>query len=194
VVLLKSLTTDTYRQGRNHGQTSANRTKALRVFNFRSVHLHAAHLWCCQVKLPNLKLKTWPKQLLGSLPLDNMLPTETVLQKSLFHSSFSLSLDIAELLLENGADPNATNRFGKTPMFGAFITAKTMDKGVRLLVKFGGTKNVVDNDGRGCDDIFSNRLQDMQCSAAWTRAILSHSKPAEVSVYIKPHRRGCLKG
>jgi hypothetical protein len=40
-----------------------------RVFNFRSGHLHVAHLWCYQVKLPNLKLKTLPKQLLGSLPL-----------------------------------------------------------------------------------------------------------------------------
>jgi hypothetical protein len=41
-----------------------------RVFNFRSGNLHAAHLWCCRVKLPTLKLKIWPKQLLGSLPLD----------------------------------------------------------------------------------------------------------------------------
>ncbi len=41
-----------------------------RVFNLRSGHLHAAHLWCYQVKLPNLKLKIWPKQLLGSLPID----------------------------------------------------------------------------------------------------------------------------
>jgi hypothetical protein len=32
--------------------------------------LHAAHLWCYQVKLPSLKLKTQPKQLLSSLLLD----------------------------------------------------------------------------------------------------------------------------
>jgi hypothetical protein len=35
-----------------------------RVFNFLS-----EHFWCYQVKLPNLKLKTGPKQLLGSFPL-----------------------------------------------------------------------------------------------------------------------------
>ncbi len=45
-----------------------------RVFNFRSGHFHAAHLWCNPVKLLNLKLKTRPKQLLVSLPLDITLP------------------------------------------------------------------------------------------------------------------------
>jgi hypothetical protein len=40
-----------------------------RVFNFKFGHLHAAHFWCYQVKLPNLKLKTQPKKLLGFLPL-----------------------------------------------------------------------------------------------------------------------------
>jgi len=46
-----------------------------RVFNFRSSHLHAADLWCYWVKLPILNLKTWPKQLLGSLQLDIALPS-----------------------------------------------------------------------------------------------------------------------
>jgi len=45
-----------------------------RVFNFRFGHLHAKHFWCYQVKLPNLKLKTRPKQLLGSLALVIVLP------------------------------------------------------------------------------------------------------------------------
>jgi hypothetical protein len=31
-------------------------------------------LSCFETKLPNLMLKTWPKQLLGSLPLDIALP------------------------------------------------------------------------------------------------------------------------
>ncbi len=44
------------------------------VLNLRSGHLHAAHLLCCRVKLPNVNLKTHPKQLLGYLPLDVMLP------------------------------------------------------------------------------------------------------------------------
>jgi hypothetical protein len=47
-----------------------------RVFNFRSCHFHSAHLWRYRVKLPNLKLKTRPKQLLGSLPLDIAFPAE----------------------------------------------------------------------------------------------------------------------
>jgi len=50
--------------GRNLGQ----------VFNFRVGHLHADHFLCYRVKLPNLKLKTRPKQLLGSLPLVIALP------------------------------------------------------------------------------------------------------------------------
>jgi hypothetical protein len=43
-------------------------------FNFRFGHLHAEHFWCYQVKLPNLKLKTWPKQLQGYSPLPIALP------------------------------------------------------------------------------------------------------------------------
>jgi hypothetical protein len=45
-----------------------------RVFNFRFGNLHAEHFWCSQVKLPNLKLKSRPKQLLGYLPLVIMFP------------------------------------------------------------------------------------------------------------------------
>jgi hypothetical protein len=47
------------------------------VFNFKSVYLHAGHLCCYQVKLPNLKLKIWPKQLLGSFPFDVALSVAT---------------------------------------------------------------------------------------------------------------------
>jgi hypothetical protein len=36
--------------------------------------LQAEHILCYQVKLPNLRLKTRPKQLLGSLPLVIALP------------------------------------------------------------------------------------------------------------------------
>jgi hypothetical protein len=50
--------------GRNQG----------RVFDFRFGHLHAEHLWCYQVKLPNSKLKTRLKQLLGFLLLVIALP------------------------------------------------------------------------------------------------------------------------
>ncbi len=44
------------------------------VFNFRFGHLHAEQFWCYQIKLPNLKLKTRPKQLLGYSPLAIALP------------------------------------------------------------------------------------------------------------------------
>jgi hypothetical protein len=45
-----------------------------RVFNSRSGCLCAMQLCCFGTKLPNLMLKTWPKQLLGYLPLDIALP------------------------------------------------------------------------------------------------------------------------
>jgi hypothetical protein len=62
---VKSLTVDILQlSGQNLG----------RVFNFRSGNLHAVYSWGYQSKLPNLKLKTRPKQLLGSLPLDIGLP------------------------------------------------------------------------------------------------------------------------
>ncbi len=40
----------------NHGQTLANWTKPVDVLVF------AIHLRCCEVKQPNLKLKTWPNK------------------------------------------------------------------------------------------------------------------------------------
>jgi hypothetical protein len=45
-----------------------------RVFNFSNGHELIVHFLCYGVKLPNLKLKTQPKQLLGLLPLDIALP------------------------------------------------------------------------------------------------------------------------
>ncbi len=50
--------------GRNQG----------RVFKFRRGCLHAMQLHYFETKLPNLKLKNRPKQLLGSLPVDISLP------------------------------------------------------------------------------------------------------------------------
>ncbi len=41
-----------------------------RVFNSRIGHVYAKHSCCYWARLPALKLKTRPKQLLGSLPLD----------------------------------------------------------------------------------------------------------------------------
>ncbi len=48
-----------------------------RVFNSRSDCMSALHLFCYEAKQPNLKLKTRPKQLLGSILLVFMLPAET---------------------------------------------------------------------------------------------------------------------
>jgi hypothetical protein len=45
-----------------------------RVFNFRSGHLHAATFLVLSIKLPNIQLKTRPKQLLGSFLLVIVLP------------------------------------------------------------------------------------------------------------------------
>jgi hypothetical protein len=52
-----------------------------------SGRFHAAHLWVFLLKLPNLKLKTWPKQLLGSLPLDIALPALYVFEKHLIRKT-----------------------------------------------------------------------------------------------------------
>lgn len=59
--------------------------------------------------------------------------------------SNSLSLEIARVLLENGADPNARNRFGATPLFEASQNCKI--KAIELLFEFGAKAGVVDNDG-----------------------------------------------
>jgi hypothetical protein len=45
-----------------------------RVFNSRNGCMKTVHLCWYEAKLYNLKLKTWPKQLLGSLPIDIALP------------------------------------------------------------------------------------------------------------------------
>jgi hypothetical protein len=58
----------------DHGQIQLTGRNLGRVFNFRFGHLQAEHFRCCQVKLPNLKLKTRPKQLLGSLLFVITLP------------------------------------------------------------------------------------------------------------------------
>jgi hypothetical protein len=49
-----------------------------RVFNTRSGCVCDMHLCCYEVKLPNLELKTWPKQLLGYLLLDFASPTSDI--------------------------------------------------------------------------------------------------------------------
>jgi hypothetical protein len=41
----------------------------VRVFNSRSGCMCAMYFCCFEAKWPSLKLKTWPKQLLGFLPL-----------------------------------------------------------------------------------------------------------------------------
>jgi hypothetical protein len=41
-----------------------------RVFNLRTGNVRAMRLNCYEVKLPNLKLKTWFKKLLSHLTLD----------------------------------------------------------------------------------------------------------------------------
>ncbi len=45
-----------------------------RIFNSKSGHVHALQLPFSETEQPNLKLKTRPKQLLGSLPLVIVLP------------------------------------------------------------------------------------------------------------------------
>jgi hypothetical protein len=58
-----------------HGQTLADRDKPRAEFSTLEVAAcHAMHLLHSIAIWPNLELKTRPKQLLGSLPLDITLP------------------------------------------------------------------------------------------------------------------------
>jgi hypothetical protein len=54
-----------------------------RVFNSRSDCMSAMHLFCYEAEQLNLKLKTRPKQLLGSHPLAFALPALTNLNGAL---------------------------------------------------------------------------------------------------------------
>ncbi len=45
-----------------------------RVFNFRNARGYVLYFLCYRVKLPSIKLKTQPEQLLSSLPFDIALP------------------------------------------------------------------------------------------------------------------------
>ncbi len=53
-----------------------------RVFNFRFGHLRAEHFWCYQVKLPDLKLKTRPKQTSRFSPVSYCAPRFVLIQIS----------------------------------------------------------------------------------------------------------------
>jgi hypothetical protein len=59
-----------------------------RVFNFRSGCMHTMHLLPGVAIQPNLELKTWPKQLLGSLPLVIVLPVKCL---------FLLAIDLGQV-------------------------------------------------------------------------------------------------
>ncbi len=56
-----------------------------RVFNFRLGQCMPMHLRWCETKQPNLKLKAWPKQLLGFLPQNSSNP------KNRYNSGFKFT-------------------------------------------------------------------------------------------------------
>jgi len=58
---------------------------------------------------------------------------------------------IAELLLQNGADPNITDSSGETPLHGSVLFHYTDN--VRLLCKYNADYSVCNNDGVSCLDI-----------------------------------------
>jgi hypothetical protein len=58
------------------------------VFNSRSDCMSANYVFCYEAKQPNLQLKTWKKQLKGSLPIAFALPG----------SGLSLSLSLSPSL------------------------------------------------------------------------------------------------
>ncbi len=55
-------------------QVLDNKTKPGPSFQLNSVSMITVHICYCEAKLSNLKLKTWPEQLLGYLLFDIELP------------------------------------------------------------------------------------------------------------------------
>ncbi len=68
-----------------------------RVFNSRRVCMHAMHLLSSVAIWPNLELKTRPKQLLGSLTLDIVLPSTRI---STLCSTSILKINILKVILK----------------------------------------------------------------------------------------------
>ncbi|EFJ48839.1 hypothetical protein VOLCADRAFT_104577 [Volvox carteri f. nagariensis] len=62
-------------------------------------------------------------------------------------------LDLAEMLLEAGADVNGQDRYGTYPLVSATMTAEV--RSVRLLLKYGAKPDLKDNDG--CDALGVSR-------------------------------------
>ncbi len=86
-----------------HGQLQLTGWHLGRVFNFRFGNLQAEHFGCYQLKLPNLKLKTQPKQLLGSLPSVIALPNQSYAQISYPAGSAGQGISIREIWWLDGA-------------------------------------------------------------------------------------------
>jgi hypothetical protein len=61
-----------------------------RVFNSRSGRMKVVQLLFFEAKLPNLKSKTRPKQLLNSLTLNIMLPAWQQLKVTLHYINFAI--------------------------------------------------------------------------------------------------------
>jgi hypothetical protein len=69
------------------------------VFNSRSGCMCAMHLCFYEAKQPNLKLKTWPKQLLGSLPITFALSALKIMARSLSTlGNLTISLTTLEMV------------------------------------------------------------------------------------------------
>lgn len=56
-----------------------------------------------------------------------------------------LTFQMARILLQNGADPNARNRFGISPIFEAFMFHRL--EHIELLLEFGGNLGVTNYSG-----------------------------------------------
>ncbi len=82
------------------------------LFNSRGGNVYAVHSRGYLSKLPNLKLKTRPKQLLGSLPLDIKLPGKndilafSALLTLIERRKFSLSISLIQQCLYKIFKPN----------------------------------------------------------------------------------------
>lgn len=66
---------------------------------------------------------------------------------ALHYAAQNFSIDIAELLLENGADVDVLDAHGNSPLFKAVFNSKGREEMIKLLLKHGANKELPNNHG-----------------------------------------------
>lgn len=68
--------------------------------------------------------------------------------RTLLHiAAYNFDIELAQVLLENGATPNSVEHYGHTPLFEALASSNDSTRMVGLLVDFGADPNITDARG-----------------------------------------------